>query len=293
MTEYATIRCLAVSRKVADTPVTRLHSRNHIHLFHTTKETVMTRRLSSIAIVAVLFLGIGVAQNSVPYTRDEVAALKKKLVSALDAVGQPPAGYAKEKENFNLPTDAGKNHDSGLFYPAYAGGDRTYGSDKSAEKSRKDLEQEYQKKIAEAQAKGDYQAIAQIAQEMQQKTGAMQLKNMEGKKVPIEIRININSNGGEAIDPDGVLFEKTGLIALKEKNDASDEKSRVRIFFDPVNLKDTKQLSKVDMKMPEKGVSSKTAVYNITIEFDGPTAETEAWAKKIDTGKVLSQIDGK
>lgn len=253
----------------------------------------MTRRLSSIAIVAVLFLGIGVAQNSVPYTRDEVAALKKKLVSALDAVGQPPAGYAKEKENFNLPTDAGKNHDSGLFYPAYAGGDRTYGSDKSAEKSRKDLEQEYQKKIAEAQAKGDYQAIAQIAQEMQQKTGAMQLKNMEGKKVPIEIRININSNGGEAIDPDGVLFEKTGLIALKEKNDASDEKSRVRIFFDPVNLKDTKQLSKVDMKMPEKGVSSKTAVYNITIEFDGPTAETEAWAKKIDTGKVLSQIDGK
>jgi hypothetical protein len=47
------------------------------------------------------------------------------------------------------------------------------------------------------------------------------------------------------------------------------------------------------MKMPEKGVSSKTAVYNITIEFDGPTAEIEAWAKKIESGKVLAQIDGK
>ncbi len=253
----------------------------------------MTRRMSSIVIFAALFLGLAVAQDSVPYTRDEVATLKKKLVSALDAVGQPPAGYAKEKENFSLPTDASKNHDSGLFYPAYGNADRTYGSEKSAEKSNIEFEKEYQKKVAEAQAKGDYQAIAKLAQEMQQKSGEMQLKKLEGKKVPINIRIQINSTGGEAIDPDGVVFERTGVIALKEKNDGSDEKGRVRVYFDPVNLKDTKQLSKVDMKMPEKGVSSKTAVYNITIEFDGPIAEIEAWAKKIDTGKVLAQVGGK
>jgi hypothetical protein len=253
----------------------------------------MTRRLSSIVIVAALFLGTALAQNSVPYTRDEVATLKKKLVSALDAVGQPPTGYAKEKENFSLPTDANKEHDSGLFYPAYGSGDRTYGSDKAGQKSEKDLEKEYQKKIAEAQAKGDYLAISKLAQEMQQKSGEMQLKKIEGKKDPIDVRVHINSNGGEAIDPDGVLFERAGVIALKEKSDGNEEKSRVRIFFDPVNLKDTKQLSKVDMKMPEKGVSSKTAVYNITVEFDGPTTEIEAWAKKIETGKVLAQIDGK
>jgi hypothetical protein len=253
----------------------------------------MTRRLSLIVILVSLFLGIAVAQNSVPYTRDEVATLKKKLVGALDAVGQPPAGYTKEKENFNLPTEASKNSDNGLFYPAYGSGDRTFGADKSAEKSQKDLEKEYQKKIAEAQAKGDYAAMGTIAQEMQKKSGELQLKKMEASKVPIEIRISINSNGGEAIDPDGVLFERTGLIALKEKSEGNEEKSRVRIFFDPVNLKDTKQLSKVDMKMPEKGVKSKTAVYNITMEFDGPTAEIEAWAKKIESGKVLAQIDGK
>jgi hypothetical protein len=47
------------------------------------------------------------------------------------------------------------------------------------------------------------------------------------------------------------------------------------------------------MKMPEKGVSSKTAVYNITIELNGPTADVEAWAKRIETGRVLSQIDAK
>ena len=253
----------------------------------------MTRRLSSIIIFGALFLGIVVAQNSVPYTRDEVATLKKKLVNALDAVGQPPAGYAKESENFSLPTDANKEHNSGLFYPANGSCDRTYGSDKAGQKSEKDLEKEYQKKLAEAQAKGDYQAIGKIAQEMQQKSGEMQLKKLEGKKVPIDIRIHINSNGGEAIDPDGVLFERAGVIALKEKSDASEEKGRVRIFFDPVSLKDTKQLSKVDMKMPEKGASSKTAVFNLTIEFDGPMAEIEAWAKKIDTGKVLAQIGGK
>jgi hypothetical protein len=253
----------------------------------------MTRRLSSIVAFAALFLGIAVAQNSVPYTRDEVATLKKKLVATLDAVGQPPAGYAKERENFSLPTDASKNHENGLFYPAYASATRTYGTDKTAEKSEKDFQKEYEKKVAEAQAKGDYQAIAKLSQEMQQKAGQMQLKKIEGKKVPIEIHVNLNSNSGEAIDPDGVLFEKTGVIALKEKNDGDEEKGRVRIFFDPVNLKDTKQLSKVDMKMPEKGVSSKTAVYNIAIEFDGPSTEIEAWAKKIETGKVLAQIDGK
>jgi len=253
----------------------------------------MIRCMSSIVIFAALFVGIAVAQNSVPYTRDEVATLKKKLVASLDAVGQPPTGYAKETENFNLPTEVSKRQETGLFHPAYASGNRTFGSDKAGQKSEKDLEKEYQKKIAEAQAKGDYQAIGKIAQEMQQKSGEMQLKKIEGKKVPIEIQININSTGGEAIDPDGVLFERTGIIALKEKSDATDEKSTVRVFFDPVNLKDTKQLSKVDMKMPEKGVSSKTAVYNITIEFDGPTAEIEAWAKKLETGKVLAQIDGK
>jgi len=249
--------------------------------------------MGSIVIFAALFVGTAVAQNSVPYTRDEVATLKKKLVNALDAVGQPPAGYAKEKENFSLPTDASKNNESGLFYPAYGSGDRMFGAGKSAEKSQKELQNDYEKKVAEAQAKGDYQAIAKLAQEMQQKAGEMQLKSIEGKKVPIEIHININSNPGEAIDPDGVLFERTGVIALKEKSDGDEEKSRIRIFFDPVNLKDTKQLSKVDMKMPEKGVSSKTAVYNITVEFDGPTTEIEAWAKKIESGKVLAQIDGK
>lgn len=252
----------------------------------------MKHRFSSILFLTAVFIGSMLSQNSVPYTRDEVSSLKKKLVNALDAVGQPPAGYAKEKENFSLPTDASKNHDADLFYPVYASGDRTFGSGKSAEKSNKELEKEYQKKVAEAQAKGDYAALSKIAQEMQQKMGEAQLKSIDAKKEPIEIRIHVNSGSGTPIDPDAVLFEKTGVIALKQKNDATDDKERITVYFDPVNLKDTKQLSKVDMKMPEKGVSSKMAVLNITMEFSGLTADIEAWAKRMDTGKVLSQIDG-
>lgn len=253
----------------------------------------MARCISSIVIFTALFLGVAVAQTSVPLTRDEVSILKKKFVAALDAVGQPPAGYSKEEENFSLPTDAGKNHDSGLLNPAYGSARRSFGSGKSTEKSQKEFEKDYQKRIAEAQAKGDYEAIAKISQEIQKKSGEMQMKAIEGKKIPIDVHVTINSSGGEPIDPDGVLFEKPGIIALKEKSDASDEKSRVRVYFDPVSLKNTKQLSKVDMKVPEKGVSSKTAVYTMTIEFYGPTAEIEAWAQKVDGGKVLSQIDGR
>ena len=254
----------------------------------------MTRFFNPIAILIALFLGIAVAQeNSVPLTSDEVSTVKKKLVNALDAIGQPPAGYSKEKENFNLPTDAYKNRESGLFEPVNANADRNFGSEKNAEKSNKDLQKEYEKKIAEAQAKGDYEALMKATQEMQKKAGEMQLKTMEGKKEPIEVRVQLNGNSNVPIDPDAVVFERSGVIALKVKNDGTDEKGRINVYFDPVSLKDTKQLSKVDMKLPEKGTSSKTAVYCITIDFDGPTAEIEAWAKKIDTGKVLAQIDGK
>lgn len=119
----------------------------------------------------------------------------------------------------------------------------------------------------------------------------MQLKTIEGRKEPISVRIQTNSDPGATIDPDAVVFERPGIIALKSKSDDSAEKAQISVYFDPISLKDTKQLSKVNMKLPEKGTSSKTAIFNFTIELQGPAAEVEAWAKKIDTNKVLAQID--
>jgi hypothetical protein len=259
---------------------------------HHQKEKTMISRISALIGLCLCAFAFSAAQDA-QYTRDEVSTVKKKLVNVLDAVGQMPEGYSKERESFNLPTDVGKNRESGLFYPVYAGAERRFGSEKAVQKDGKELQKEYQKKMAEAQAKGDIAAITKLAQEMQLKAGQVQLKAVASQKVPIDLHIQFNSNPGATIDPDAVLFEKTGVIALKEKKDGTEDEGKIRVFFDPVSLKDTKQLSRIDTKLPAKGTSAKVAVYNVTVEFSGPMAEIEGWAKRMDTGKVLSQIDGK
>lgn len=253
----------------------------------------MTRRISAFIGLCVLTFTFSAAQDDGQYTRDEVGTVKKKIVAGLDAVGQMPEGYSKEKESFNLPTEASKNRSTGLFHPVYGSGERRFGSEKAVQKDAKEMQKEYQKKMAEAQAKGDIAAITRMAQEMQQKAAQVQMKAMTTQKVPIDLQVQINSNPGATIDPDAVVFEKPGVIALKEKKDGTEDEGRIRVFFDPVNLKNTKQLSRIDNKLPEKGTNLKTAVFNVTIEFSGPMADIEAWAKRLDTGKVLSLIDGK
>ena len=253
----------------------------------------MIRRINALIGCCALLFAFCAAQEAGQYTRDEVGTVKKKIVAALDAVGQLPEGYSKERESFNLPTDVGKNRESGLFYPVYASGERQFGSEKAVQKDAKQVQKEYEKKIADAQAKGDFQSIAKIVQEMTQKVGQAQQKAVTAKKVPIDLHVQLNSNPGATIDPDAVVFEKPGVIALKQKKDGTEDEGTIRVFFDPVHLKDTKQLSRIDLKLPEKGTSSKTAVYCVVVEFSGPIAEIEAWAKRMDCGKVLSQIDGK
>jgi len=248
------------------------------------------RALVALSIIAFVF---SAAQDAVQYTRDEVGAVKKKLVAVFDATGQAPEGYSKERENFNLPTDVSKNRESGLFYPVYGSAERRFGSEKAVQKDSKELQKEFQKKMAEAQAKGDMAAITKLAQEMQQKAGQVQLKAMSTQKVPIDVQVQINSNPGATIDPDAVVFEKPGVIALKEKKDGTEDEGHIRVYFDPVSLKNTKQISRIDMKMPQKGTSAKLAVHTVIVEFSGPMTEIEAWAKRMDSGKVLSQIDGR
>ena len=248
--------------------------------------------MNSIVVLFIMMFGIVWAQDT-QYTRDEVSAVKKKLVNTLEAIGQMPEGYSKEKENFNLPTDVSKNRESGLFYPVYAGAERRFGSEKAVQKDAKELQKEYQKKMAEAQAKGDVSAITKLAQEMQQKAAQVQMKAVATQKTPIDISVQFNSNPGATIDPDAVVFEKPGVIALKEKKDGTEDEGTIHVYFDPISLKNTKQLSRIDTKLPDKGTSSKLAVFTIIVQFSGPIADIEAWAKRMDTGKVLSQIDGR
>jgi hypothetical protein len=243
-------------------------------------------------VIAVLFLMLSQAQaqSEKSLTRDEVSVVKKKLVSIFESLGQPPTGYTMERESYNLPTDAYPMQGSTNYSLVGAYATREFGSTKKAEGESKDLEKEYKKKMLEAQAKGDYQEMAKLGQEMTQKMGQQSLKSEEAKKEPININISVNGGGGEPIDPDAVVHEQAGVIALKAL-DGTPDKGRVKVYFDPVALKETKQLSKVTLTYPDKGVAKRTTVLHATIELAGPAAEIEAWAKKVDFKKVLAQID--
>jgi hypothetical protein len=225
-------------------------------------------------------------------TRDEVTSLKKKLVAVFDAMGQPPSGYVKEDEQFNLPTEVYKKGNTGKYEWVTPSMTSRFsgGGEKKAKKSGEQLQQEYEKKVAEAIAKGNYEEISKLAEEMQKKVGEAQLAAVEGRKVPIEIRIMLNTYETQTLDSDMIVFEKPGVIALivdyKDEN-----RNRLIVCFDPVTLKETKTLSRMELKQPDDGVSKKTAVLNATIEIIGPASETKAWAKQINIGAVLGQID--
>jgi hypothetical protein len=238
--------------------------------------------------LAVLFAGSARAQDEKSLTRDEVSIIKKKMVALLESLGQP-AGYSIERDNFSLPTEAYKNSRSGKFNPVGASASREFGTQKKSEEESRDFQKEYQKKVAEAQAKGDYAAMSTLAQEMQQKAGQMQLKATESHKDPIHVNVQLNSNPNAVIDPDMVVFEHPGVIALKSNVESGNE--RIDIYFDPVALRETKQLSRVDLKQPEDGVSKRILILSATIDVSGPAAELEGWVKNVDVKKALAQID--
>lgn len=244
-----------------------------------------------------LFLSLLMATGGEALTRDEVAGLKRKLLAVAAALGQPPTGYVKEQEAFDLPTasylqktkDPGKSDRRDWVSPSmtarFTGGER-----RIEEKSQDQLKKESEKKIAEAMAKGDYQAIGKITEEIQRQAGRTQLAVAEARKDPIALRIGLNALEGQTVDPDAVVFEKAGVIALLV--DTEEEKaSRLLVLFDPVALKETKTLSRVDLRQPDGGVSRKTAVYNARVELTGPAAEIKSWARRMNTGTALGQID--
>jgi hypothetical protein len=224
--------------------------------------------------------------------RQEVTVIKKKLVEVVASIGQPPTGYVKAEESFDLPTSV-YSAQGGGYSPVYASANLSFdgGAEKMGKKSEKEIEAEYRTKILAAQAAGNYEAMSKIAEEMMQKSSQAQMAVEEAKREPVDISVRFNNNPGATIDPDAVVFESPGVIALKSSRGDGD-KLQVDIYFDPVKLKDTLSLSRIDLSDDgQQGSSQKTTVHNITIEMTGPAEVVEAWSKQITTAKVLSQID--
>jgi len=256
----------------------------------------MTRIWKSVLVIIPMLVlaGTWASADDQNLNRAEVTTIKRKLVAVIEALGAPPGGYVKSDESFNLPTSISPMQGGGSFYPVSASADLRFdgGADKMSKQSEKELETEYRQKILAAQAAGNYQAMSEIAQEMTQKMSQAQMAVEEAKRDPIRVNLQFNSSPGATIDPDAVVFEHPGVIALKSKVGGDDEQLQVMVYCDPVKLRETETLSRVDLAdNPDPGVKGKTTVRHLTIEMTGPKDVVEEWSKKIDTDKVLAQID--
>lgn len=236
------------------------------------------------------------AEDAPQLSRDESAVFKKKLIGALDALGALPEAYVKETDNFSLPAEPQKGED-GKPVALFASANRRLGS-KASREAKKDMNDaglDYQKKILAAQAKGDYAEVSRLSQEFSAKAAGAQMKVVdaqEKKKDPIDVTVTLNSGSSREIDPDAVLVEKPGLLVLKEVvGDEADGKLRVHIDADPVKLKDTKKISRSELRGSSTSVGKTTTVLSVQIDLEGPAAEVEAWAKRVDAKKLLSLID--
>lgn len=234
------------------------------------------------------------ADDDTSLTRDEVASFKKKLATVLDALGVPPAGWVKEKDDFQLPTDYTKEDGKVSAVTASVSRHLAIAGVKASQKGNEQLGQDFQKKMLEAQAKGDYAELARLSQQVQQQSSANALAGVQAqqdKKEPIEVRVGLNESVDEAIDPDGVVVEKPGVIGLRRKDGGDDAvKETLRLYFQPA-LKDTKKLSRVRLFTKGTTVPSKTSVGTAYIELTGPVEAVEAWAKRVNVAKALSVVD--
>lgn len=236
------------------------------------------------------------AEDSQPQlSRDESAVFKKKLNACLEALGEPPTGYAKIKDDFDLPTEPSVYEGKRQSLTASVRRELGAKAVKEAQKDMNDAGIDYQKKMAAAQMTGNYAEVARLAQELQAKSGAAQMKMIgaqEQRKLSMNVAVMLNTNSGREIDPDNVVFEKPGVIALRiPEGDESEGKGLVAVDFDPVALKDTKKISRSELRGSGTEVGSNTKVLSASIELRGTLSDCEAWAKKLDTAKVLALLD--
>jgi len=244
--------------------------------------------------LALALCSTAIAQDT-SLTRPEVAAVKAKLVTVREAMGADPGGYVLEgPEEFSLPTDFNPNQQTGKYWPITSGVTMRY-TDKAVEESQANAEQaarDFQAKYAAAVASGDANAMMALNQQMAQiQAAAMAGAGAQAKQdMTADVQFNMSPYAG--IDPDAVVFEAPGVIALRNVTDSAGS-GQVTVYYDPVALAKTELLSKIELATPNDGVANKAGVYNVTITLNGTVADAEAWAKTFDTGKILSVIDAR
>jgi hypothetical protein len=237
--------------------------------------------------LSLLLVSVAIAQDNNGLNRPEVAAIKAKLVAVRAATGGEPSGYALESEDFSLPTKFNPARD-GKFWPITSSVYLRF-TDKAVQDAQANSEQaaaDFQARYMAAVMSGNETAMQAAMSEM------MQAQNGDGSATKEDMAVNIqfNMNPYAGIDPDGVLFDKPGVIALAS-SDVQNQSGQVVIYFDPVALRETETLARVELSTPQDGVSNRSGVFNVTISLNGPVDEIQALAKNINTSAVLAVID--
>lgn len=233
--------------------------------------------------------GTAAAQQSTSLTRSEVTAIRAKLVAVQQAMGADPAGYLKESEDFNLPTDFNPAKD-GKFWPITSSIRLRY-KDKASSEGQASAEkalEEFQAKYAAAAASGNLEALTKMTQDLQKMQAAALTPPV--KKEALDVVVELNQSPSVGIDPAAVVLERPGVIALREKKVSSDRGS-VTVYVDPVALKNSSDLAKIELRTADDGVASKIGVYHVVIRLDGAVPDLEAWANSFNYGAMLGAID--
>ena len=238
--------------------------------------------------LALVLAATALAQGS-SLTRSEVAALKSKLVTVQHAMGAEPAAYLKESEDFNLPTDANPAQ-AGKFWPIASGISLRFTDRASVEgaANAKKAAEEFQTKYTAALASGNVEGINKMVAEMTRLQTAAATPRV--KKEDMTVYVQFNQNPTVGIDPDAVVLEQPGVIALRSQS-TSNQKGEVTVYIDPVALRATKELAKIELRTADDGVGNKTGVYHIVIQLDGTAADLESWVKTFDFKTMLGVVD--
>jgi hypothetical protein len=217
-----------------------------------------------------------------PVARDEALVIKNNLRAVLDGLGAPPTGYAKAKEIFDLPTAMGLDEATRRFWLSEASAVFEFTRGLNSEQ----LGQELQKKIMAAQAKGDYAEIQRLSTEVQQ----TMMSAMDAETSKVTVDITLNQRAHQTIDPEGVVWELPGAIALRVENNEPNS-ARIMLAFDPKALADTKSLSLVSLgESFNESAAAKIAVRTIVVELTGPDAVVTEWAQSVDKGRILGLV---
>lgn len=217
--------------------------------------------------------------QQVRFVRDDLVTLKKHMDAIVAAIGQPPAPYAREVGNWTLP-DSTCQGKAGYVPISVA-----YSTRFSIADTQQALQAQYQKDMLAAQAKGDYEALAQIAQKYQAQ--AMQQAAVAQMAQPIDMHIEANRDDSATIDPDSVVRDGPGFIAIRTSGGSAGAET-VTIYFDRVALKNAHELASFNLMGGL--VPKKLGLIHMRVELSGPKTTVEGLVKNLDVQKVLGEL---